>query len=91
MMTHFTGRPQKPSFSFSSLSGIGSGFGADGVDVLVGATLAADFFSLLPCSHEERVSAKAWPWVVAILSSSSVGWREPSAPAKEPAPQGEPP
>jgi hypothetical protein len=61
MMTHFTGRPQKPSFSCSSLSWIGSGLGADGVDVLVGAALTADFFSLLPCSHKERVSAKAWP------------------------------
>lgn len=38
----------------------------------------------------ETVSQKSLPCALAISSSSSVGWREPSAPAKVPAPHGDP-
>ncbi len=38
----------------------------------------------------ETTFQKYSPWMVASLSSSSDGLREPSAPAKVPAPQGEP-
>lgn len=49
----------------------------------------------LPCSHaKETVEIflpNCSPWMVASSNSRGVGWREPSAPANVPAPQGEPP
>jgi len=96
-ITHFAGKPQGPSFSFSS----GAEVVVFAVDEVVFAVCSDDTaaFSSFTSPMEGLGSQKLFltvspnlsPWIVAISSSRAVAWRDPSLPAKLPAPQGEAP
>ena len=104
-IAHLLGNPQGPSLSFSSFF-FSPPFSFFTVFVFCSwvffvvvapfsAALTSSFTPSLPCSHAKLTDAtflpNCSPWMVASSSSRGVGWREPSAPAKVPAPHGEPP
>lgn len=104
-IVHLEGSPQGPSFSFVSDSALAPFVFAFGVDVFV--SFAVSLFSVPVCpafspaspfvepSSQKLTLLTAFPndspWMVASSSSRAVGWREPSAALKVPAPHGEPP